>query len=137
VEDTESSINASKEGFDRSRLTRLHSVGMKRFAAIGITAVLLWALVPGVGEVFENAAHFVKEGHFAHAAPDGDEHQPSGPEHGCAGTLHLCSCCVTLSFLLAQTVAQGPNLGPKQLAVRYHAQLPTISASGIYHPPRA
>jgi len=123
--------------FDRCRLKGLHSIGMKRFATVGITAVLLWALVPGVGEAVENAVHLVQEGHFAHAAPDGDEHQPSGPEHGCAGTLHLCSCCVSLSFLLAPTVAQGPDLGPNQLAVRSHAHPPSISAGTLYHPPRA
>lgn len=110
---------------------------MKRFAAIGVTALLLWALVPGVGEFFENAVHLAQEGHFAHAEPDGDQHQPSGPEHGCAGTLHLCSCCVSVSILLTQAATQGPSLRPRQLVIRTRVELPSISASSIDHPPRA
>jgi hypothetical protein len=78
-----------------------------------------------------------QEGHFAHAKPEGDQHQPSGPEHGCAGTVHLCSCCVSASFLLTQAGTQGPNLGPQQFVIRTRVELPNIFSSGIYHPPRA
>ena len=44
---------------------------MRRAAAWAITVVLLWTLVPGLGEVLETAVHFAQEGHSAHAAPDG------------------------------------------------------------------
>lgn len=109
---------------------------MKRLAAIGITALLLWALLPGLGEVLENAVHFAQEGHFAHAAPDGDEHQPSGAEHGCTGTLHLCSCCVSLSFVPTQAITEGPDFGPERLVARGGAHLPAGTPRGVYHPPR-
>ena len=127
--------NASK--IDRMRAPSLCLPAMKRIAAIGISVLLLWALIPGVGEVLENAVHFAQEGHSAHAVPAGDHHDPPGPEHGCSGTLHLCSCCASLSFLSAHVVAQVPALGTQQLIASLPAHLPAISSGGVYHPPRA
>jgi hypothetical protein len=110
---------------------------MKRIATFGITALLLWAFLPGVGELFENAMHLAQEGHFAHAAADGDHHDPPGPEHNCTGAMHLCSCCVSLSFLPTQAAAQVADLQSQQFVARTHAYLPAIFIGGIDHPPRA
>jgi hypothetical protein len=110
---------------------------MKRAAVSGITLLLLWAIVPGVGEILENAVHLVREGHFAHATPDGDHHDPSGPEHGCTGTMHLCSCCFTLSALPSGATPEVPNLESRQFVAQTSVHLPTVSAGGVYHPPRA
>ena len=122
---------------DSMQTPDLYWTAMKRIAAIGIAALLIWTLVPGLGEFLENAVHIVQEGHSAHAAPDGDHHDPPGPEHGCTGTLHLCSCCVSLSFLTAQAAAQVPTVNVQEIFAGFHAHLPSISACGVYHPPRA
>ncbi len=109
---------------------------MKRFATAALAALLLWALVPAVGEFFENALHFVQEGHAAHAVPDGDRHDPTGPEHGCTGVVHLCSCCVSLSYLPTPltAVTRVPDTG--ELLAVVPALVPSVSGRGVYHPPR-
>ncbi len=110
---------------------------MRRILFIGITILLLSALVPGVGEILENAVHLATEGHFAHAAADGDHHESPGPEHGCNGTMHLCSCCVSPSFAPTQGLPQIPSLGSHGF-VPVAATYPTMNSSGsVYHPPRA
>ena len=122
---------------DSMRPEGLCLTAVKRVATIGISALLLWALAPGVGEFFESAVHFVQEGHSAHSTPDGDHHDPPGPEHGCTGTLHLCPCCVSSSFLLTQGTAQLPVLELQEFVATAHAYLSTISPRGVDHPPRA
>jgi len=110
---------------------------MKRVMTIGITALLLWAVAPGLGELLENSVHLAQEGHLAHAAPDGDQHDGSGPEHGCTGTVHLCSCCASLSFLPTQAAAQAPDTGSRQFVARVQTHVSTIFTGGVDHPPRA
>jgi len=110
---------------------------MKPIITIGIVALLLWALVPGAGELLENAVHLAESGHLAHAAPDGDHHDGSGPEHGCSGTVHLCSCCASLSFLPARVTAQVPDEGSSQFTVHTPADVFTTCVGDIDRPPRA
>lgn len=110
---------------------------MKRLAVAGLTMLLLWALVPALGELVENALHLALEGHAAHSAPDGDHHDPVGSEHGCSGAVHLCSCCVSLSFLTTHSAQTAPVHGSEELTVTVVAQLPAFSVGGVYHPPRA
>jgi len=110
---------------------------MKRIVNGCLTLIVLWTLVPGVGEFTENLAHLVARGHTAHAVPDGDTHAPDGPEHGCSGTLHLCSCCLSLSFLPGQIATQAPNQPYLRLARHHQLRLPLAASNGIDHPPRA
>lgn len=110
---------------------------MKRISHGCLALILLWTLVPGVGELTENLAHLVAQGHTAHAEPDGDTHAPDGPEHGCSETLHLCSCCVSLSCLPGQPVAQTTDQPYLRLARQYQLRLPLASSDGIDRPPRA
>jgi hypothetical protein len=109
---------------------------MKRFAAATLAAIVLWALIPAVGEFFENALHLAVEGHSAHAAPDGDHHEPIGSEHGCTGAVHLCSCCASLSFLTVHSAATAPTRGTGDLVANVLPHLPAFSVGNIYHPPR-
>jgi hypothetical protein len=109
---------------------------MKRFAATGLTVFLLWALVPAVGELFENALHFVREGHAAHAAPDGDHHDPTGPEHGCTAAAHLCSCCVSLSCLPTHSATVTSLQSSGELLAFAPVHVSAVSGHGVYHPPR-
>ena len=110
---------------------------MKRVANGCLTLILLWTLVPGVGEFTENFVHLVVQGHTAHAEPDGDTHVPDGPEHGCSGTLHLCSCCLSLSCLPGQLETQAPDQPCLRLARHHELRLPLAAGNGIDHPPRA
>jgi hypothetical protein len=98
---------------------------------------LALAMVPGAAEIVESAVHIMTEGHLAHAAPEGDHHEPAGPEHGCTPTFHLCGCHTSLSFL-------RPQVAPR---VTLHASLnreasksvapPSGFLPSIDHPPRA
>lgn len=58
--------------------------GVKRVSSVrcGLVFVLLFALAPGVGEVLENVAHLLTQGHWAHAREHGDDHAQRGAEHG-------------------------------------------------------
>ncbi len=61
--------------------------------------MLALAMTPGSAEIMENAAHLLAEGHLAHVAADGDQHEPAGPEHGCTPVFHFCGCHASLAFL--------------------------------------
>lgn len=110
---------------------------MRRVAIAGLTVLLLWALFPAVGEIVENALHFVREGHAAHGDSDGDDHDPAGPEHGCTDVVHLCSCCVGLSVLPAHLAGIIPSHQSKAHVARISTPVPDHSGHGIYRPPRA
>lgn len=110
---------------------------MTRLAAVALILLAVWGLVPTVGELVENAAHLLLEGHSAHNAPDGHHHEPAGPEHGCGGAVHLCSCCVSLSCL--PTVGLAEVRAPEtveRLAITAE-QIAGSPSYGVYHPPRA
>lgn len=68
---------------------------LSKICALAIVLVML----PGFGEVLENAAHVLTEGHLAHVEADGDRHEPAGPEHGCTPVFHACGCHASLAFL--------------------------------------
>lgn len=97
-----------------------------RFRRSKICALILaLALMPGTAEILESAVHLVTEGHLAHAAPDGDHHEPAGPEHGCTPVFHFCGCHASLSFL-------GPQIIP---AVTLHASLAVEASKPVAPPP--
>ncbi len=77
--------------------------------------VLAMAMMPGAFELLENAAHVAVEGHLAHAAAAGDEHDPTGPEHGCTPIFHSCGCHASLAFVGGSTPA-AVDLGAARLA---------------------
>ena len=109
---------------------------MKRLVAAALTVLVLWALVPAVGEFFENAVHLLTEGHTAHAAPDGDHHDPIGPEHGCTGTTHLCSCCVSISCLPAHAVMNGSAATSGDLLLIVSSHFASHFDHDVFRPPR-
>lgn len=81
---------------------------MKRFSYIGIV-FLAWQMVPGGGEIVENAAHLVFAGHTAHGPSDAD-HQGEEPEHGCSGAFHMCPCHVSPNVTMTASIAVGDVL---------------------------
>lgn len=104
---------------------------------MGIAILLLGTLVPGVGEIVENALHLAREGHLAHGAPEGDDHDAPLPEHGCTGTLHLCSCCVSPGVILTQPVDRTPSPELRGYVIVATAHGTPVSPSRVYQPPRA
>jgi hypothetical protein len=97
-----------------------------------LAVVVLVALTPGTGELFENLGHLLVEGHLAHAEEQGDDHSAPGSEHGCNGTFHLCSCHSTQSFF-----KPSPSpLGRLPAAVdRLAATKPESARAGFHHVP--
>jgi hypothetical protein len=98
---------------------------------------LALALVPGAVEILESAVHLVREGHLAHAAPDGDHHDPGGPEHGCTPISHLCGCHASLSFVHPKS---SPRIVLRASLFR-EAPAPVAEPPGFWpsidHPPQA
>lgn len=109
---------------------------MKRLALGCLLAALTWSLVPGLGEILENASHLVQAGHLAHSAPDGDAHSPSGAEHGCTAWAHLCACCASLSYLPGHAGTLVPPVGGAGFPSPADTRLWAVFPSGIDHPPR-
>lgn len=60
--------------------------------------VLAYAITPGAGEMVENVAHYLLDGHAAHASHDTDQ-APNGDAHGCSGPFQTCPCHGTSAFV--------------------------------------
>lgn len=110
---------------------------MKPLAKALLVFLLVWTLVPGMGEAIESAVHLVVEGHTAHSIPAGDSHAPSGPEHGCTGAVHLCSCHVSLAFAPGQAFDVMQDETCSLLQISSGSNHSKASAKGTYHPPRS
>jgi hypothetical protein len=64
----------------------------------GIAVLLAYAVTPGAGEMTENVAHFLRDGHAAHGAHEAEE-APSKDAHGCSGPFQTCPCHGTTAFV--------------------------------------
>jgi hypothetical protein len=65
----------------------------------GIALLLAYAIAPGAGELTENVAHFVLDGHAAHTQHQEEEEAPSRDTHGCSGPFQTCPCHGTTAFV--------------------------------------
>jgi hypothetical protein len=65
----------------------------------GIALLLAYAIAPGAGELTENVAHFLLDGHAAHAQHLEDETAPDRDTHGCSGPFQTCPCHGTTAFV--------------------------------------
>jgi len=74
----------------------------------GIAVLLAYAITPGAGELTENVAHYLLDGHAAHAQHEAEE-APSRDTHGCSGPFQTCPCHGTTAFLA--------NGGPVEIGV--------------------
>jgi hypothetical protein len=102
--------------------------------------LILGAVLPGVGELAENALHIVVQGHLAHADDQGhdDLHETPGPEHGCAGPFHSCVCCQTVPATVeANLAAVGVAEPPRHFTFRRAEISVDPIVYPIEHPPRA
>jgi hypothetical protein len=64
----------------------------------GIAVLLAYAVTLGAGEMTENLAHLVLDGHAANA-PHVAEEGPSKDAHGCSGPFQTCPCHGTTAFV--------------------------------------
>jgi hypothetical protein len=60
--------------------------------------LLAYVVAPGAGEMTENIAHYILDGHAAHASHDTDQ-APHGDAHGCSGPFQTCPCHGTFAFV--------------------------------------
>ncbi|MBW2214570.1 MAG: hypothetical protein JRF48_09090 [Deltaproteobacteria bacterium] len=80
----------------------------------GIAVLLAYAIAPGAGELTENVAHFVLDGHAAHGQHEAEE-APSRDAHGCSGPFQTCPCHGTTAFV----ADSGPiEIGVAEYVVR-------------------
>lgn len=64
----------------------------------GIAILLAYTIAPGAGELTENVAHLVLDGHAAHGRHAAEE-APSRDTHGCSGPFETCPCHGTTAFV--------------------------------------
>jgi hypothetical protein len=72
-------------------------VDVHRFIPV-IALLLAYAVTPGAGEMTENLAHFMLDGHAAHTQHASEE-APSEDAHGCSGPFQTCPCHGTSAFV--------------------------------------
>jgi hypothetical protein len=61
--------------------------------------VLAYVIAPGAGEIIENVAHYLLDGHAAHAAHEDADQTPHEDAHGCSGPFQTCPCHGTSAFV--------------------------------------
>lgn len=54
--------------------------------------------MPGAGEITENIAHLLRDGHGAHVSHEAG-HAPERDKHGCSGPFQTCPCHGTAAFV--------------------------------------
>src|SRR5690242_325375 len=99
---------------------------------------MLYVMTPGSQELTSDVAHWLQNGHTAHAATHAERHSPD-PEHGCSGPFHVCSCHQASTFLpLAPRVALAPPalVSPRALA-QTAEPFSTGHLHGFFRPPIA
>jgi hypothetical protein len=74
---------------------------VSRFLRLLVALFVLFGLIPGGGEIFENLEHVIHDGHLAHVEDHLDEadHGAASDEHGCTPMMHTCGCHASLSAL--------------------------------------
>ncbi len=77
-----------------------------------LTFVLVASLLPGWGELVENALHLYNEGHLAHVEEhdDVDYIENDDAEHGCTPVAHICGCHSSMPAILSDSVLAQPPL---------------------------
>jgi hypothetical protein len=121
-----------------ARLCEERYVGGVHRLIPGIAILLAYAITPGAGEMTENIAHFVLDGHGAHAQHQAEEAQ-SKDAHGCSGPFQTCPCHGTSAFV----VDRGPiEVSVAQLGVEtlrwFVASLEADGVmTGVFRPPIA
>jgi hypothetical protein len=65
----------------------------------GIAVLLAYTIAPGAGEMVENVAHFLVDGHAAHATHEAEEER-CNDSHGCSGPFQTCPCHGTAAFVV-------------------------------------
>jgi hypothetical protein len=99
---------------------------------IVLVILLVYGLLPGIGEVAETVTHYVAEGHLAHSDADQGDLGDQGDEHGCGTTEHRCTCCASQDLGVAAAGPVLPDAPPasrasgdcRRLATLHHPEPP-------------
>jgi|GEM_PF-2393248 hypothetical protein len=113
-----------------------YDVGMRRSLLLrGFALFLAWLLMPGTGELLENAVHLVREGHLAHAPIDA-EHESAGTEHDCSGPYHFCVCHTSNIFLVnALRLDAAPSVDKAKYFSNVEAEVQIGYSGQPFRPP--
>lgn len=98
--------------------------------------MLAYSVTPGAGEATENVAHFLINGHAAHAAHDADP-EPRGDAHGCSGPFNNCPCHGTTAFVTGSAPIEVSAVRVEvDTAAWFVADLEADGVlSGVFRPP--
>lgn len=89
------------------------------------------SITPGAREIALDAAHWLVDGHLAHAdaCDDGES-----DEHGCTGAFHTCACHASVSMIDPTRVPETQAILPVERDAGYAAREARRGPSG--HPRR-
>jgi len=95
----------------------------------GIAVLLAYAITPGAGEITENVAHYLLDGHAAHAPHEAGQ-PPSEDPHGCSGPFQTCPCHGTTAFV----AGSGPvEIGVAEVRVEtLHWFVAALQGDGVF-----
>lgn len=93
----------------------------------GIAILLAYSVTPGAGEMTENIAHLLRDGHAAHVAHEAG-HTPREDSHGCSGPFQTCPCHGTAAFV---TDSAPIEIGVAQEAAVVHSFVKSRRANGV------
>lgn len=104
-----------------------------------LTLLLIFSLVPGLGELVESLEHVLHDGHLPHSAQHElaavEESHPgeADTEHGCTPMSHNCGCHTSTPATLPTAVV--PNRVDRLLADRFHPRGDQVLRSRANAPP--
>lgn len=95
----------------------------------GIAVLLAYGITPGAGEITENVAHYLLDGHAAHAPHEAGQ-PPSEDPHGCSGPFQTCPCHGTTAFV----AGSGPvEIGVAEVRVEtLHWFVAALQCDGVF-----
>ena len=92
----------------------------------GIAILLAYSVTPGAGEITENLAALLHDGHPAHASHAG--HAPKEDTHGCSGPFQTCPCHGTFAFV---TDSAPIEIGVTQEALLVQSLVDSCGSDGV------
>lgn len=95
--------------------------------------MLVFNLIPFVGEAVEMVVHRAVEGHWAHSAEHEDE-RFGVDEHGCSPTSHICHCCPSQAAVDDERLVASSPLTPVSPAMAPDA-VPDVWLEPPFRPP--
>ena len=122
---------------DLSLHHRYHLCSMRPALGLFLLLTFVATVNPVVIEGIENVVHLGMEGHLAHAAEDGDDHEPASPEHGCTDLAHSCGCCASQVYSIASSPTPTRSEAVSPAPSEDGPSLPHGFLGSLERPPKA